>query len=197
LVLRCGFFDHPDNSNHLGRPPVEVISYSQFKSLVQKDLIGDLVIRETAVEGNMKGEAVKEILTPEKLKTIPQDVREGKKPYPFVAVRVEDPGLTAELEAAEVSLEGSETSQRATPHRTHRLAARDGIGRERRYRFDGESSGGEPNPRRLWNFTGVPRAFRWGAGGAPVTVGAMRVTLWGALAMGVTAGVGALFGTGA
>ena len=33
------------------------------------------------------------------------------------------------------------------------------------------------------------------AGGAPVTVGAMRVTLWGALAMGVTAGVGALFGT--
>jgi VIT1/CCC1 family predicted Fe2+/Mn2+ transporter len=33
------------------------------------------------------------------------------------------------------------------------------------------------------------------AGGARVTVGAMRVTLWGALAMGVTAGVGALFGT--
>jgi vacuolar iron transporter family protein len=33
------------------------------------------------------------------------------------------------------------------------------------------------------------------AGGAGVAVGAMRVTLWGALAMGVTAGVGALFGT--
>jgi len=33
------------------------------------------------------------------------------------------------------------------------------------------------------------------AGGAPVTVGAMRVTFWGALAMGLTAGVGALFGT--
>jgi len=32
-------------------------------------------------------------------------------------------------------------------------------------------------------------------GGAPVTVGAMRVTFWGALAMGLTAGVGALFGT--
>jgi VIT1/CCC1 family predicted Fe2+/Mn2+ transporter len=35
------------------------------------------------------------------------------------------------------------------------------------------------------------------AGGARVTVGAMRVTLWGALAMGLTAGVGALFGTAA
>ena len=32
-------------------------------------------------------------------------------------------------------------------------------------------------------------------GGASVTVGAMRVTLWGALAMGLTAGIGALFGT--
>ena len=32
------------------------------------------------------------------------------------------------------------------------------------------------------------------AGGARVTVGAMRVTLWGALAMGLTAAVGALFG---
>ena len=32
-------------------------------------------------------------------------------------------------------------------------------------------------------------------GGAPVTVGALRVTFWGALAMGLTAGVGALFGT--
>jgi VIT1/CCC1 family predicted Fe2+/Mn2+ transporter len=33
------------------------------------------------------------------------------------------------------------------------------------------------------------------AGGAAVTVGAIRVTFWGALAMAVIAGVGALFGT--
>ena len=32
-------------------------------------------------------------------------------------------------------------------------------------------------------------------GGASVGVGALRVTFWGALAMAVTAGVGALFGT--
>ena len=32
------------------------------------------------------------------------------------------------------------------------------------------------------------------AGGAGMAVGAMRVTFWGALAMGLTAGVGALFG---
>ena len=33
------------------------------------------------------------------------------------------------------------------------------------------------------------------AGGAGVTVGAIRVTFWGSLAMALTAGVGALFGT--
>jgi len=33
------------------------------------------------------------------------------------------------------------------------------------------------------------------AGGASVSIGAMRVTFWGALAMAVTAGIGALFGT--
>ena len=33
------------------------------------------------------------------------------------------------------------------------------------------------------------------AGGAPMGPGALRVTFWGALAMGVTAGVGAVFGT--
>jgi VIT1/CCC1 family predicted Fe2+/Mn2+ transporter len=32
------------------------------------------------------------------------------------------------------------------------------------------------------------------AGGAPLVAGAWRVTFWGALAMGITAGVGALFG---
>jgi vacuolar iron transporter family protein len=34
------------------------------------------------------------------------------------------------------------------------------------------------------------------AGGANMTWGAVRVAFWGALAMAVTAGVGALFGTG-
>jgi VIT1/CCC1 family predicted Fe2+/Mn2+ transporter len=33
------------------------------------------------------------------------------------------------------------------------------------------------------------------AGGANMMIGALRVTFWGTLAMGVTAGIGALFGT--
>lgn len=96
--------------NYLGRPHVEIISYSQFKSLLKTGLIADLAIGEKTIEGSMKGAAVKEILSAEKLKNIPQDVKEGKKPYPFLAVRVEDPGLTAELEQARVPFRGEVTS---------------------------------------------------------------------------------------
>lgn len=42
---------------------------------------------------------------------------------------------------------------------------------------------------------GLLGALAAAAGGAGVTVGATRVMFWGALAMGLTAGVGALFGT--
>jgi VIT1/CCC1 family predicted Fe2+/Mn2+ transporter len=44
-------------------------------------------------------------------------------------------------------------------------------------------------------FLALLGAFAARAGGAGVTPGAIRVTFWGALAMGMTAGVGALFGT--
>src|SRR6202166_3271730 len=44
-------------------------------------------------------------------------------------------------------------------------------------------------------FLALLGALAAGAGGAGVAVGAIRGTFWGALAMGLTAGVGALFGT--
>src|SRR6202163_1136865 len=44
-------------------------------------------------------------------------------------------------------------------------------------------------------FLALLGALAAGAGGAGVAVGAIRVTFWGALAMGLTAGVGALFET--
>ncbi len=44
-------------------------------------------------------------------------------------------------------------------------------------------------------FLALLGAVAAGVGGASVTTGAARVTFWGALAMGLTAGVGALFGT--
>jgi VIT1/CCC1 family predicted Fe2+/Mn2+ transporter len=43
-------------------------------------------------------------------------------------------------------------------------------------------------------FLAVLGAVAAGAGGAPMAVGAVRVTFWGALAMVMTAAVGRLFG---
>ena len=54
--------------NYFGGAHVEIISYSQFKSLLKRDLINDLAIGETTIDGNLKGAAVKEIFTPEKVK---------------------------------------------------------------------------------------------------------------------------------
>ncbi len=100
LMLQNYFF-----SSH-----VEIIKYSQFKSLVNKGLVTDVAIGETTIQGNMRGEGVKEVLTAERLKEVPQEVRDGKQPYPFLAVRVEDPGLTAELEKAKIPFKGEVTS---------------------------------------------------------------------------------------
>jgi cell division protease FtsH len=96
--------------NYFASSHVEIILYSQFKSLLNKGLISDIAIGETTIEGNMKGEAVKEIFTPEKLKTVAPEIVEGKKLLPFATVRVEDPALTAELEAAKVPFKGQLTS---------------------------------------------------------------------------------------
>jgi len=96
--------------NYYGRTHVEIINYSQFKSLLNKGLISDVAIGETTIDGNMKGEAVKEILPPEKVKTLSPEIVEGKKLLPFETVRVEDPGLTAELEKAKVPFKGEVNS---------------------------------------------------------------------------------------
>jgi cell division protease FtsH len=96
--------------NFFGRPSVEIISYSQFKSLVKQDLVADLVIGETTIEGHLKAAAVKEIVTPERLKEMSPEELEGKKVWPFETVRVEDSGLTADLEAAKVPFKGVVTS---------------------------------------------------------------------------------------
>ncbi len=96
--------------NFLGRSHVEIISYSQFKSLAKQDLINDLVIRETTIDGNLKAAAMKEIFPPEKLKEMSPDVLAGKTRLPFQTVKVEDPGLTAELEAAKIPFRGEVTS---------------------------------------------------------------------------------------
>ena len=92
--------------NFLQSAHVESITYSQFKSLVKKGLVADLVIGDKTIRGNIKAEGLGEIVPPERLKEINQEVKDGKKGYPFITVKVEDPDLTTELEEAGISFRG-------------------------------------------------------------------------------------------
>jgi cell division protease FtsH len=88
-------------------PRSEMISYSQFKSLLKNGLVTDLVVEEKAIRGNIKAEGMKQVFTQEKLDQLKYD---GKSDYPFTTVRVEDPGLTAELEKAGIPFRGETVS---------------------------------------------------------------------------------------
>jgi cell division protease FtsH len=86
---------------------VETINYSQFNSLLKKGQISDVVIGETTIRGTLKPEALNEILSQERIKALGE---KAKTPHPFVAVRVADSALTAELEEASIPFKGEVAS---------------------------------------------------------------------------------------
>jgi cell division protease FtsH len=92
---------------YLLRPHPEVITYSQFKSLVKQGLLTDVVVEKESVRGNIKAEGIKQVFSEEKLKQLKHD---PSSPLLFTTVRVEDPALTAELEAAGITFRGEVTS---------------------------------------------------------------------------------------
>jgi len=88
-------------------PRVEMITYSQFKSLVKNGHVTDLAVGQTTIQGNIKAEGMKTVFTDEQLSQMKYD---GKSARPFATVRVEDPGLTVELEQAGIPFRGELTS---------------------------------------------------------------------------------------
>ncbi|MGE5219135.1 MAG: ATP-dependent zinc metalloprotease FtsH [Chloroflexota bacterium] len=92
---------------YLLAPRPEEVSYSQFKNLVKQNLVTDLAVGHETISGNIKAEGVKQALSEERLKQINHD---GKSAVPFTTVRVEDPKLTQELEAAGITYRGEVTS---------------------------------------------------------------------------------------
>jgi cell division protease FtsH len=85
----------------------ETISYSQFKTLLKKGQVSEVVVRDKTIGGSIKSDGLKEIFTAEKIKELGDG---AKKPLAFVAVRVDDPGLTADLEEAAIPFKGEATS---------------------------------------------------------------------------------------
>ena len=53
--------------NYFASPHTQTITYSQFKLLVTKGLVTNLVVGEKAIRGDIKAEGLKEVFSPEKL----------------------------------------------------------------------------------------------------------------------------------
>lgn len=87
--------------------PAETISYSQFKSLLKRGQLAELTVRDKTITGLIRVEGLKETFSAEKIKGLGEA---GQKPMPFVAVRVDDAQLTADLEAAGVTFKGEVSS---------------------------------------------------------------------------------------
>jgi cell division protease FtsH len=84
-------------------PHPESISYSEFKTLVKKGKVSDLLLDNQAITGTLAADGLEGILPKDKLEALK---RSGAGPYRFVTVRVDDPGLVTELEAASVKFTG-------------------------------------------------------------------------------------------
>src|SRR5919108_1865744 len=95
---------------YLAAPPVETIGYSEFKGLVEKGQVANLVVGEKTIRGEIKPGAVKTTVSPARLKNLGKEFQEGKKPLPFVVVRVEDPQLVSDLQKSGVAFKGEVTS---------------------------------------------------------------------------------------
>src|SRR5882762_10422124 len=85
-------------------PHVENLSYSEFKSLVAKGKVTNLVIAKQVISGTLAADGLEGLLPKEKLDELK---RYGKGVHQFVTARVDDPALVADLEAAHVRFTGT------------------------------------------------------------------------------------------
>jgi len=85
------------------QPHAENLSYSEFKALAKKGKVSNLVLDKQVITGSLPADGLEGLLPKEKLEDLK---RAGSGPHPFVTARVDDPGLVAELEVANVQFTG-------------------------------------------------------------------------------------------
>ncbi len=84
-------------------PHAENLSYSEFKTLVKKGKVSNLILDKQTISGALSTEGLETLLPKEKLEELK---RLGGGTHQFVTARVDDPGLVAELEQANVKFTG-------------------------------------------------------------------------------------------
>jgi cell division protease FtsH len=79
------------------------LSYSDFKALLRTGKVADLTLTERAIGGRLRRDGLEGMLPKEKIEELQKS---GQGEYRFVTVRVDDPGLVQDLEAAKVRFTG-------------------------------------------------------------------------------------------
>ncbi|MFN8583059.1 MAG: AAA family ATPase, partial [Gemmatimonadaceae bacterium] len=75
------------------------ITYSEFKALLKRSKVSDVLLDRQTVSGAMRLDSIDDVLPAAR---IAQLTKQAKGPHPFVATRVEDPTLVPELESNNV-----------------------------------------------------------------------------------------------
>src|SRR3990167_4138776 len=84
-------------------PHRENLAYSEFKALVKKGKVSNLVLDKQTLTGAVSAEGLEGLLPKEKIEELK---RYGGGTHAFITARVDDPGLVAELETAKVKFTG-------------------------------------------------------------------------------------------
>src|SRR5882724_10088449 len=84
-------------------PRAANLSYSEFKALAKKGKVSNLTLDKETISGTLSTDGLETLLPKEKVEELR---RLSGGPRRFVAARVEDPGLVAELEQANVKFAG-------------------------------------------------------------------------------------------
>ncbi|MEW6331223.1 MAG: ATP-dependent zinc metalloprotease FtsH [Pseudomonadota bacterium] len=90
--------------NFLFPPHAENLAYNEFKALLKAGKLDNVALGERAISGTLKSDGLEGLLPREKLEELKR-AGEGKE-HRFVTVRVDDPALVAELDAAKVRYAG-------------------------------------------------------------------------------------------
>ena len=84
-------------------PHTENLSYNEFKALVARGKVADLVLDRQTITGTLSQEGLEGVLPREKIEELK---RYGKGMHRFITARVDDPGLVPQLEATKVRFSG-------------------------------------------------------------------------------------------
>ncbi len=82
---------------------VETLPYSDFKVLLKAGKLKDITLGEGAITGTLDTDGIENLLPKQQIEEMQ---RQGKGNHPFSTLRVNDPNLVQDLEAAKVRFVG-------------------------------------------------------------------------------------------